>query len=254
MKMPRNSLRTRVLAGERVCGALLRMPSEELVEMLAVAGFDFILIDCEHGPADVASLRQHIAAAAMYGAEVLVRVGEGEDALILRALDSGAAGVVAPHLDSAEQARDVVAAAHYPPRGRRGFATYGRAGSYGSVSGPDHKARLADETLVIGMIESPPAVSAVDKILAVEGIDGLMLGAADLAASSGRGDLSVAESRARVNSALASAGSLRLDLVGDAEAAAAAYADGAQLVAYNLTQALMAQFAALLKPRSLPSS
>lgn len=254
MKTQRLSLRKRVLAGERVCGVLLRMPSEELVEMLAVAGFDFILIDCEHGPADVAVLRQHIAAAAMHGADVLVRVGEREDALILRAMDSGAAGVVAPHLDSAEQARDVVAAAHYPPLGRRGFATYGRAGSFGAVSGPDHKARLAEETLVIGMIESPVAVTAADKIVAVEGLDGLMLGAADLAASSGPGDLSVPESRARVNAALATAGSLRLDLVGDAEAAAAAYADGAQMVAYNLTQALMGQFAALLKPRPVPST
>jgi 4-hydroxy-2-oxoheptanedioate aldolase len=254
MRTQRRALRTRILAGERVCGVLLRMPSEELVEMLAVAGFDFILIDCEHGPADVAALRQHIAAAAMHGADVLVRVGEGEDALILRALDSGAAGVVVPHLDSVEEARDVVAAAHYPPLGRRGFATYGRAGSYGAVSGPDHKARLSEETLVIGMIESPLAVSAVDKIVAVDGLDGIMLGAADLAASSGPGDLSVPDSRARVNAALASAGSLRLDLVGDAEAAAAAYADGAQMVAYNLTQALMTRFAALLEPRPIPSS
>ncbi len=249
MNAQRRSLRARVLDGEQVCGVLLRMPSEELVEMLAVAGFDFILIDCEHGPADVLPLRQHIAAAAMYGVDVLVRVGEGEDALILRALDSGAAGVVAPHLDSVEQARDVVAAAHYPPRGRRGFATYGRAGSYGSASGPDHKARMGEETLVIGMIESPLAVSAVDHIVAVEGLDGLMLGAADLAASSGPADLSVPEARAKVNASVASAGSLRLDLVGDADAAAASFADGAQLVAYNLTQALMAQFASLLKPR-----
>lgn len=243
------SLRERVLAGERVCGALVRMPSEELVEMLAVAGFDFILLDCEHGPADAVPLRQHIAAAAMHGVDVLVRVGEGEDALVLRALDSGAAGIVAPHVDSAEQARDVVAAAHYPPKGRRGFATYGRAGSFGAVSGPEHKARLAAETLVIGMVESPVAVTAVDEIIAVEGLDGIMIGAADLAASSGPEDLSVAESRAKVNAALAAAGSLRLDLVGDAEAAAASYADGAQMVAYNLTHALMAQFAALLAPR-----
>ena len=222
--------------------------------MLAVAGFDFILIDCEHGPSDIAALRQHIAAASMYDVDVLVRVGEGEDTLILRALDSGAVGIVAPHVDSAAQAREIVSAAHYPPRGRRGFATYGRAGSYGAVSGTDHKARLAAETLVIGMIESPLAVSAVEEIVAVEGLDGIMVGAADLAASSGAGDLSVPDSRARVNAALASAGSLRLDLVGDAEAAAAAYADGAHLVAYNLTQALMTQFAALLKPRPLASS
>ncbi|TDK24235.1 2-dehydro-3-deoxyglucarate aldolase [Arthrobacter crusticola] len=225
------------------------MPSEELVEMLAVAGFDFILIDCEHGPADVGALRQHIAAAALHGAEVMVRVGEGEDALILRALDSGAAGVVAPHLDSVEQAQDFVAAAHYPPVGRRGFATYGRAGFYGTMSSRDHHARLAEETLLIGMIESPLAVSAVDEILAVQGLDGLLLGAADLAASSGPGALSVPESRKRFNAAVAAAGTLRMDLVGDTDAAAASYADGAQIVVYNLTQALMAQFSVLLEPR-----
>ncbi|WP_125613823.1 HpcH/HpaI aldolase family protein [Specibacter cremeus] len=249
MRARRRPLRERVLTGERFCGALVRMPSEELVEMLAVAGFDFVLIDCEHGPADVVPLRQHIAAAAMHGIDVLVRVGEREDTLILRALDCGAAGIVAPHLDSAEQARAVVAAAHYPPRGRRGFATYGRAGSFGAVTGADHKARLAEETLVIGMIESPQAVSAVEDILAVEGLDGIMLGAADLAASSGPDDPTVSEARTQVNAALAAAGSLRLDLVGDADAAAASYADGAHMVAYNLTQALMAQFATLLAPR-----
>lgn len=246
-------LRRRVLSGERVCGVLLRMPSEELVEMLAEAGFDFILIDCEHGPSDALPLRQHIAAAAMHGVDVLVRVGEGEDALILRALDSGAAGVVAPHLDTAGQAANLVAAAHYPPRGHRGFATYGRAGRFGRVSGADHKARLADETLVIGMIESPLGVSNVEEIAAVDGLDGLMLGAADLAASSGPDDPSVPDSKAKVNAAVAAAGLLRLDLVGTPEAAVAAYDDGAQLVAYNLTHVLMAQFLSLLEARPAAS-
>lgn len=249
----RVSLRGRVLAGERACGALLRMPSEELVEMLAVAGFDFIILDCEHGPADGLALRQHIAAAVMNGLEVLVRVGEGEDALILRALDSGATGIVAPHLDNAAQAQHIVSAAHYPPLGHRGFATYGRAGSFGTVTAPAHKERMAEDTLVIGMIESPLAVTNVDEIVAVKGLDGIMIGAADLAASSGPLDRSIPESRVIVNTSLASAGSLRLDLVGSKEAAEAAYTDGAQLVAYNLTQTMMDQFAVLLKARPTAS-
>ncbi|MNW37683.1 2-keto-3-deoxy-L-rhamnonate aldolase [compost metagenome] len=241
------SLRGRILAGERVCGALLRMPSEEIVEMLAVAGFDFIVLDCEHGPADGLALRQHIAAAHMHGLKVLVRVGEGEEALILRALDSGASGIVAPHIDSSAQAQQIVSAAHYPPLGHRGFATYGRAGAFGTVSVAAHKHRMAEETLVIGMIESPLAVSKVDEIVAVEGLDGIMIGAADLAASSGPGDPSIPESRDIVNASLESARSLRLDLVGNSKEAKAAYAAGAQLVAYNLTQVMMEQFAALLQ-------
>lgn len=109
------SLRARALAGDRLLGVLLRMPNEELVEMAAVAGFDFVLIDCEHGPADVGALRHHIAFAAVHAVPVLVRVGEGEHALILRALDQGAEGVVAPHLDTVADAEAYVRAVHYPP-------------------------------------------------------------------------------------------------------------------------------------------
>ena len=92
------ALRARLRAGERVTGALVRMPAEELVEMLAVAGHDFVLIDCEHGPADVIALRTHLALADAHGLPVLVRPGEGEYRLAQRALDHGAAGVVAPHV------------------------------------------------------------------------------------------------------------------------------------------------------------
>lgn len=243
------SLRQRILRGERVCGALLRMPSEELVEMLAVAGFDFVLIDCEHGPADPIALRQHISAAAMHQMDVLVRVGEHEAALILRALDSGAVGIVAPHIDDAGAAVELVWAGHYPPLGNRGFATYGRAGQYGKASVAEHKARFAEDTLLIAMIESPAAVSAVEEIVAVPGIDGVLIGAADLAASSSPADPTIQEAREQVNKVLARTGALRMDLVGDAESATAAYAQGAQMVVYNLTQALMAQFTSLQASR-----
>ena len=69
------SLRSRALSGEKLLGVLLRMPAEEVVEMVAVSGFDFVLIDCEHGPADLIPLRQHIAAAQPQGVDVLVRIG-----------------------------------------------------------------------------------------------------------------------------------------------------------------------------------
>ena len=84
------------------------MPCEDVVEMLAVAGLDFVLIDCEHGPADVLALRTHIALAQVHGVAVLVRPGEGESGLVLRALDQGAQGIVAPHIESAAEAGDLV--------------------------------------------------------------------------------------------------------------------------------------------------
>ncbi|OAN33481.1 HpcH/HpaI aldolase family protein [Microbacterium sp. H83] len=242
------SLRSRARAGEKLVGALLRMPSEELVEMLAVADFDFVLIDCEHGPADIAALRQHIAVAAAHGVPVIVRVGEGDRGQILRVLDQGAEGILAPHLDTEEDAAALVDAAMYPPLGGRGFATYSRAGRFGLVAPADHLAWWLENTLVMGMIESPRGVGNAEAIASVPRFDGVMVGPADLAASSTADDPPVLEAIDAVHSALAQAGSLRMDIVGTRDAASAAFADGADLVVYNLTSSLMAHLRGLASP------
>ena len=223
------SLRARARAGEKLIGALLRMPSEELVEMLAVAAFDFVLIDCEHGPADLVALRQHIALAQVHDVPVIVRVGEGDRDQILRVLDQGAEGILAPHLDTTADAEALVAAAMYPPVGSRGFATYSRAGRFGLVDPADHREWWLENTLVLGMIESPRGVTNVDAIVTVPRLDGIMVGPADLAASSGPDDQPVPQAIAAVHSALARAGSLRMDIVGTRDAASAAFTDGCLL-------------------------
>jgi 4-hydroxy-2-oxoheptanedioate aldolase len=244
------SLRSRAEQGARLLGVLLRMPAEELVEMAAIAGFDFILIDCEHGPADLVSLRQHMAVAAVHGVPVLVRIGEGDSGMILRALDQGAEGILAPHLDTAADAADLVAATHYPPLGTRGFATYSRAGRFGETDAAAHRDWFLANTLVLGMIESPAGVSAAEEIVATPGLDGIMIGPADLAAASGPADLPVAAATAQVNTVVAAFGKLRMDIVGTPDAAARAYADGAQLVVYNLAFSLMSHLRSLLSPRN----
>ncbi|CAG2183630.1 unnamed protein product, partial [Oppiella nova] len=160
-------------------------PSEELVEMAGVAGIDYVFIDCEHGPADLIALRQHITVAELHGMDVLVRVGQNEPALIQRVLDHGATGIVVPHIDNAEQARAVVQQARYAPIGDRGFATYGRAGRFGQVPAREHLQADADRTIVIVMIESHTGCTNTEEILAVPGIDGVMGGPADLALSFG---------------------------------------------------------------------
>lgn len=235
-------LKSRLAAGERLLGVLLRTPAEELTEMVAVAGFDFLFLDAEHGPADVGSLRQHIAAAALHGMPVLVRVGGDEPQLVLRALDAGAAGVVGPRVDTPAQARALVDAAHYPPLGRRGFATYGRAGRFGTTSPQEHRETMLAETVVIGMIESPEGVAAARSVLSVPGLDGTMVGTADLAAASTAEDPDPAASVATVHRVAAELGVLRMDIVSSADRAAASFADGAQMVVYNLTAELMAHF------------
>lgn len=239
------SLKQRVLAGERLLGTLLRMPAEELVEMVAVSGFDFVLIDCEHGPADLTELRRHIMAAQIHGADVLVRVGSSEPALVLRALDQGASGIVAPHIDTPEQAAALVDSVHYPPLGHRGFATYSRPGRFGLADPDAYRQRLVDQTLVIAMIESPAGVRNAAEVVAVPGLDGIMIGPADLRTSTGPQDPDPAVSFAAVNATLAEQGSMRMDIVADLEHAGAAFDGGAQLVVYNLAHSLMSHLAEL---------
>jgi 4-hydroxy-2-oxoheptanedioate aldolase len=221
------------------------MPGEELVEMLAVAGFDFVLIDAEHGPADVIALRQHIAVAGLHGVPVIVRVGEDDPGMVLRVLDQGAQGVLVPHVDDAEAAAAVVASAHYPPLGARGFATYSRAGFFGETPPDQHRDWYRENTLVLAMIESPTGVSAAHAIAGTPGLDGIMIGPADLAASSGPDDLPVADATAIVNRAVAATGKMRMDIVGTAAAASAAFDDGARLVVYNLASSLMTHLRSL---------
>ena len=213
---PRASVKARLLSGDQLVGALVRMPCEDVVEMLAVAGLDFILLDCEHGPADVMALRTHIALAQVHGVPVLVRPGEGEPGLVLRALDQGAQGIVAPHVETAEEARALVQTVHYPPVGKRGFATYPRAGRFGTVSAVDHRDR-AGETLVIAMLESPQAAATAGEILSTPGIDGYLIGTADLTASTGEGDPPVSTSVATIHQQAAEVGCWRADLAGSPE-------------------------------------
>ncbi|MFT4230574.1 MAG: aldolase/citrate lyase family protein [Microbacterium sp.] len=243
------SLRERARRGERLIGGLLRMPAEELVEMSAVAGMDFVLIDCEHGPADILALRQHLAVAALHDVPVIVRVGEDDAGQILRVLDQGAEGILAPHIDSAADAERLVSASLYPPAGTRGFATYSRAGRFGRTPPEEHRRRFLENTLVLGMIESPAAVAAVEEIVRTARLDGIMIGPADLAAASGPEDPPVAESTAAVNEVLRRAGLLRMDIVGNVEAARRSFDDGAQLVVYNLASSLMAHLEGLVGGR-----
>jgi len=233
-------LRSRLDAGERLVGALVRMPAEELVEMLAAAGHDFVVVDCEHGSADLGALRAHVTAAESFGMPVVVRTGGADTAFVLRALDLGAQGVVAPHVDTVDDAVRLVRSVRYPPHGERGFAAYSRAGRYGAATAEEHR-RRADEVLVVAMIESPVAVEATSGITAVPGVDGYLIGAADLGAARIDGDPPVDELVRRTH-ASAAPGSLRLDLAGSAQAASAALAAGAHLVVHNLTLEMMQLF------------
>ncbi len=233
-------LAARVRRGDRLLGGLVRMPGEMLVELTGLVGLDYVVIDTEHGPADQVALGHHIATAEAVGLPVIVRIGGlGE---VLRVLDLGAAGVIYPHVDSVGEAEELVRAVHYPPRGHRGFAAYTRAGGYGLRTGAQHLARYADGPLVIAMIESAAAVTAAADIAAVDGVDLLFLGPADLAADLGI----LAGDQAPVVAALTqvreAAHGRVLSICGDQATARAHFAAGSQLVVYNVQHALSATF------------
>ncbi|WP_404314538.1 HpcH/HpaI aldolase/citrate lyase family protein [Prescottella equi] len=242
------AMKARLLVGDQLLGVLVRMPAEELVEMAGVAGMDYVLIDCEHGPADVIALRQHITIAELHGMDVLVRVGQSEPALVQRALDHGATGIVVPHVDDAEQAAEAVDAARYAPVGNRGFATYGRSGRYGTVTATEHLAADAERTIVVVMVESEVGCRNAATIARVSGVDGIMCGPADLAVSlgaSGTSDPRVTDALDAVHAEAAVAGRIRMEIVSGHEAARAAFDSGAGLVVINLSHLLMDLFSGL---------
>lgn len=239
------SLKERLRAGTASLGVLLRAPAEELVEMAAVSGFDFVFLDCEHGPPDLVEVRRHITLAQLHGVPTLVRVGTAEPGLTLRVLDAGAAGVIGPHVDSAAAAEALVRSAHYPPRGERGFATYSRAGRYGLVEPEAHRQAALAGTVVVAMIESAEGVRNAAAIAAVPGVDAVVIGGADLRAALGTGDPAFDDAVRQVNDAVRRSEAARMDIVSTTAAARAALADGAQLVVYNLTHTLMVHLAEL---------
>lgn len=185
--MKQDGLRARVLRREKLCGTFLKTPAYELIEILAVSGLDFICLDAEHAPFDRARTDACLAMAKALNFPCLVRVAEGTPAEILKVLDSGAAGVVIPHCYSAEKAEMVAKAARFG-HGGRGYAGSTRWAGFATKPMPE-VLTMDDETIVLGQIEEPEGVEAVNEIAAVDGIDGVFVGPSDLAVSYGKTDM-----------------------------------------------------------------
>ncbi|WP_243787736.1 HpcH/HpaI aldolase/citrate lyase family protein [Saccharopolyspora gloriosae] len=236
-------LKAKLRSGARLRGGIVRLPAEMLVELSGIAGLDYVLVDCEHGPADLVVLQQHIALAQAHGVAVLVRVGRADANQVLRVLDLGAEGIVVPHVESAREAVEVVRSAHYPPFGERGFATYSRAGRYGAVTAQEH-VRAAADVVVIAMVETAAGVEHAAEIVAVDGLDAVWVGPADLAVSLGvpPGDAAVVRAKAEVHRRAREAGSAVMSIVSSAEAGAVEDAD---FVVYNLAHILLGTFRSL---------
>ena len=178
-------LKKRLQAGETVVGPFVIIPSAPLVDTLGYAGMDFCIIDTEHGPVDMQTAMDLVIAAQGTGVAPIIRVGDNDERLILRALDIGAEGVQVPQINTIDDARRVIHSAKYAPLGERGLSIFTRAGNYFRDAGASHTDRQNAETMVVVHIEGKRGLENLDSIMTVDGIDVLFLGPYDISQSLG---------------------------------------------------------------------
>jgi len=179
-----NPLKRLLREGKRTAGAWLQIASPYTAEIMSQAGFDWLMIDMEHGPGDIPTLVSQLQAMNGSGVVPLVRAPWNDAVIIKRVLDAGAYGVLVPSVNSGEEALAAVRACRYPPAGVRGVAGSPRAAGYGQ-SPMGYLSRANDEILVLCAVETGTALSNLEDILQVEGLDGIFIGPMDLASSLG---------------------------------------------------------------------
>ncbi|MGW3434095.1 HpcH/HpaI aldolase family protein [Streptomyces melanosporofaciens] len=164
-------------------GAWVKLPAPESVELLALAGFDFVVIDAEHSAIDTRMISTMIGLARGCGLVSFVRVAGTAPRDVQVPLDAGAAGLFVPQVDDAARAREAVRATRFPPLGGRGASTSGRAGRWGLETLGDYLRTGNDEVRLVVQAESAGALSSIAEIGAVSGVDAVFIGPTDLAVS-----------------------------------------------------------------------
>ena len=183
MDLPRNAFKHALKDGKAEIGLWSSLSSNYSVEVIAGAGFDWILLDMEHSPNDLESLLAQLQAAAPYATHPVVRVPWNDMVAMKRILDVGAQSLLIPYVSTAEEARAAVAHTRYPPKGVRGVAGTTRATRFGRIK--DYARRAHEEICVLVQVETQAALANIESICGVEGIDGVFIGPADLHASMG---------------------------------------------------------------------
>lgn len=168
----------------RLAGAVCVIPSAVVTQAIAAAGADYVIIDQEHAPAGMETVHAMIAATQGTHCAPIVRIPEIDEATVKRVLDMGAEGICFPLLRSADDARRCVASLRYPPEGTRGFGPFVAHSRWG-VSMPDYVAGPAKEVVSVLLIETMDAVNAIEEIVAVEGVDSMVVAGFDLSTDLG---------------------------------------------------------------------
>lgn len=197
MDMPVNSFKAAIREGRVQIGLWVTIPDSDNAEAMAGCGFDWLLIDTEHSTVALDTVKAMLQAIAPYPVSAAVRPGWNDLVEIKRILDAGAQTILVPYVQNAEEAARAVAAVRYPPGGMRGVAGITRATRFGLVEG--YTAQADTEICLLVQVESAEALANIEAIAAVEGVDGLFIGPADLAASMGHpGNPSAPEVKAAI--------------------------------------------------------
>ena len=252
MSAPINTFKQRLLSGETVIGCWLASGEDYIAELMGSAGFDWLVIDGEHAPNDIRSIRAQLTALAASPSHPVVRLPMGEPWLIKQALDIGAQTLLIPMVESGAQAEALVRACRYPPLGRRGVGSaLGRATMFNQVA--DYLPTADAQICLLVQVESAAGLSALGDILAVEGIDGVFIGPADLATDMGfMGNSEAPEVQTAISDAMAriAAAGKPSGILGMSDVAIQRYLDaGVKFVAVGADVTLLASAARDLSKR-----
>jgi 4-hydroxy-2-oxoheptanedioate aldolase len=183
--MRTNTTKAKLAEGKVVFGAIISRFAPDQVELFGAIGYDFVMIDCEHGPMSLDEVEHMVRAAEVFSITPITRIPNHADSTILQFLDRGVQGIIVPHVNTQEAAEGVARAARYHPEGHRGMGS-GRAHDYGIGVSRDESTRWINANLlVIPMVEETEAVDNLDGILKVPGVDVLHVAASDLSQSMG---------------------------------------------------------------------
>lgn len=183
--MKRNALKQKLAAGETCIGTFITIPSPTVVEIAAVAGFDFLIIDLEHGNIDLQDVENMVRACDLHSVSCIVRLPENYQSFFPKILETGAQGVQVPHVQSGREAEEIVKAVKYWPEGMRGVSPYTRAGDYSSIQPTEHFKISNQETMVVVQIENLHGVDNMEQIASVKAVDVIFAGPYDLSQAFG---------------------------------------------------------------------
>lgn len=245
-------LNERLRAKEHLSALIVKMPAAAQLQMAAAAGFDFAIVDLEHGVRDTSLLETDLRAAQAAALPTLVRVPSGDAPTVLGVLDAGADGVVVPHVGDVETAQAAAAAVAYPPRGRRSFALTTPAGRWGATANEAHL-KAAENLCLVVQIEDQAGAAAAADIAAVEGVDALFIGVNDLAldmTGAVRGDEpSVVAAAGAILAASSAAGKPVMTVTGTQADAARWCERGAQVAVFVAPALVLSAFRGVTSPR-----